>query len=134
MKRILGLAILVSFFAACGHVGIPKVEYREGIKAVRLGMTKTEFFTVFPDAVLKASREFPETKTTYAGVAELVELDIEYTDSLEHGSVAYAWSRSKSARRVWFYFFNDHLTQYGTADSWDTFSPGVDAYKDSVGR
>lgn len=116
----------------CAHVGISKDEYREGIDQIKFGMSKAEFFEVFPEAVLKAAKPFPNNNPP--GIAELIEVDVEYNSAGEYARVAYAWTRAKDARRVWFYFFNDQLQQYGTADSWDSFNPGDHPDKSTIGR
>lgn len=117
-----------SLFTGCAHVGITKAEYQDGIDQVHMGMTQEQFLEIFPDAVVKASKQMGE------GIATLVELDVEYHSAGEYARVAYAWARQKDARRIWFYFYRNALVQYGTADSWEAFSPGADSHKHTIGK
>jgi len=112
---ILSLFGIISLnLVGCSSGGISKTDYNQRVKQINLGMTKGEFNTLFPEALQGGAKQYPK------GVVEVLEVYVSYYSFSPTGNPnTYRNNYTGMEKQpFWFYFYNDHLVQYGRPGDW----------------
>ena len=111
----LKFGVLVSFLgllACTPAVSVPQADYQSTVATINLGISKQEFLKLFPKAEARGAKSFPK------GSVEVLEVTVyRYhfgpTSEPEWNSVP-----GGQVKKVWFYFYNDKLVQFGNPNDW----------------
>jgi hypothetical protein len=108
-----GLSVSILGLLACTPaVSVPQAEYQSNVATIKLGISKLEFLKLFPKAEARGAKTFPK------GNIEVLEVTVyRYhfgpTSEPEWNSVP-----GGQVKKVWFYFYNDKLVQFGNPNDW----------------
>lgn len=75
-------------------------------------MTKSQFYSLFPEAVPRGAKNYP------TGVVEGLEVNVAHYSFTPTGNPNYNVITGMEGQPKWFYFFNNRLVQYGNPNDW----------------
>lgn len=102
----------VSAVAGCSGSGVNKDDYQRRLKQVDLGMTKKDFWALFPEAEQRGAKQYPK------GAVEVLAVNWSYYSFTPTGEGQRdTWSGTQNGQQ-WFYFYNGQLVQYGNPNDW----------------
>jgi hypothetical protein len=100
------------FLISCASDGINKDTYNQKIRTINLGMTKDQFYKVFPEAVPRGAKNYP------SGIVEVLEVNVRYYSFHRTGNPNRSELTGMEWQAQWFYFFKNQLIQYGQPNDW----------------
>jgi len=114
MRGPLMVAWLLLCLSGCLTMDISDTGYNQRMNKIKIGMTKQEFVSLFPEAIPSGAKQYP------TGVVEAFEINIKYPvpSFTPPGSMDRNVLTQVEERPQWFYFFKDRLIQYGRPGDW----------------
>ncbi len=106
------LLAFVGLSSGCASPGITKDEYYSRLRSVEMGMTKKQFYEVFPQAVPRGVKIYPK------GTVEVLEVSYAYYSFVPTGGRDRNPLTGMEGQPQWFYFYEDQLVQYGNPGDW----------------
>lgn len=112
--RGLSLIGLIFLFLGCSGVGLDKSDYQSRLIKVEMGMGKAAFAQIFPEAMPRGAKLYPQ------GTVEVLEVAYATYSFVPSGKrdVERNGLTGMEGQPQWFYFFNNKLVQYGNPNDW----------------
>lgn len=117
LKMRLSAVLLLSVcgvLGGCQSPGMVSDAYLASTRQIEMGMSKPDFFRLFPTAEPRGAKMYPK------GSVEVYEVKVSqyrFMPSNDSSYVRDAFSGIES-KVTWFYFYNGILVQYGMPNDW----------------
>lgn len=109
---IIGCAIILGFAGCSSRNAMSPNAYQSNLNRIELGMSKTQFLQVFPQATKRGAKRYP------SGVIEVFEVTTEEHHFFPSGNPNRNELSGMEYDKQWFYFNRNQLMQYGTPNDW----------------
>lgn len=106
------LPVLLLLIVGCASPGMAKKDYDEKVSRVRLGMSRDEYLSIFPEAEQRGMKKYEN------GSVEALEVRWRYYAFFPTGNPYRNEWTGNEGKPVWFYFYNGELIQYGDPNGW----------------
>jgi len=113
IRVLAGLSLITISLFGCTAVGVKKSDYFSRLGSVELGISKSEFRTLFPESIPRGAKMYPN------GTVEVLEVAYQAYSFLPTGRERNEMT-GMEAQKQWFYFYNGKLIQFGNPNDWPT--------------
>ncbi len=110
------LVAMLGLLACTPAVSIPLADYQSTVAAIRLGINKQDFLKIFPKAEASGAKSFP------SGNVEVLEVTVYRYHFGPSSEPEWNSVPGGQVKKVWFYFYNGNLVQYGNPNDWPEHS------------
>jgi hypothetical protein len=106
------LLSILPLFACTPAVSVPQAEYQSTVATIKLGISRQEFLKLFPKAEARGAKSFPK------GSVEVLEVVVYRYHFGPTSEPEWNTVPGGQVKKVWFYFYNDKLVQFGNPNDW----------------